>query len=494
MALDDELLSRKEVRLFPSHHIRSDREAELRATASFLSVTRAVSEFGRAVVSMAGGPKGKILCYTEVPFKVQTGAKPGDEDQPRPDGLLRVTRGKKDWTAIIEVKVGNNSLEQEQFDCYHTIADDHGINTLVTISNQPALANGLPPGVKPDAWRLKRVPVVHLSWERLLGEAQLLSRQKAVVDSDQQWILDEWVRYLADPHSRIIEPPQIGAHWSEVLQYAREGNLSACKSQMQDVVERWNAFLKKVAFRLRAKLGVDVVLKTSKAESKDPALRIKNLLDTAINDGQLPGVFRIPDAAGDLSVVVLLAPRTVQYSIEIEAPTESKPLTRIKWLLKQLQSDDVPADVVVQVNWGWRLSSQGQISDLKEKIDGLLWDNNGQQVPREATPRSFSLQWTKGLPKGKGRSTAPVLEGIAQRLEEFYGRVVEGIKPFVPKAPRLQEDQSDKKDVSIGSDKQPENKPEQPAILQGVAEGDALSQEGSLDEKNQGGASEVPAK
>lgn len=478
MPLDNELLSRKEVRLFPSHHIKSDREAELRATASFLAVTRAVSEFGRAVVSMAGGPKGKILCYTEVPFKVQAGAKLGDEDQPRPDGLLRVTRGKKDWTAIIEVKVGNNSLEQEQFNCYHTLAKDHGINAFITISNQSALANKLPPGVKADKWRLNTVPAVHLSWERLLTEAQLLSRQKAVADPDQQWILEEWVRYLVDGDSRIIEPPQIGGHWKEVLRCAREGNLNACKSQMHDVVERWNAFLKKVAFRLRAKLGVDVVPKISRAESKDPATRIKNLLTTAINDGQLPGVFRIPDAAGDLSVVVLLAPRSVQYSIEIEAPTEGKPLTRIKWFLKQLQSDDVPADLVVQVNWGWRLSSQGRIKDLKEQIDSLLWDNNGEKVPKDASPRSFSLQWTIGLPKGKGRSTAPVLEGIAQGVENFYRRVVEGLRPFIPKAPQLPEDHSKKEDSSdVDSTKQPESEPKEPAIPQRVVESDGSPRE-----------------
>ena len=63
MALDEELLSRREVRLFPAHHIRSDGEAELRATASFLAMARAVSEFGKAVVSMAGGPKGRANAH-----------------------------------------------------------------------------------------------------------------------------------------------------------------------------------------------------------------------------------------------------------------------------------------------------------------------------------------------------------------------------------------------------------------------------------------------
>ena len=166
MGLDEKLLSRKEVRLFPSDHIRSVREAELRATASFLAVARAVSEFGKAVVSIASGPGGKqIGCYTEVPFKVQTGPKSREE---RPDGILRVTWRKKDWTAIIEVKVGDNPLEQDQVDRYHKMACDQGIDCFITISNQSALANGLPPRLTVDGKKLKKVPVVHLSWERLL--------------------------------------------------------------------------------------------------------------------------------------------------------------------------------------------------------------------------------------------------------------------------------------------------------------------------------------
>ena len=90
MALHDEL-SGNEVRLFPCHRISPGREAELRATASLLAVARAVSEFGRAIVSIARGPAGRLNCYTEVPFRVQTGPTAHEE---RPDGVFQVTNGK----------------------------------------------------------------------------------------------------------------------------------------------------------------------------------------------------------------------------------------------------------------------------------------------------------------------------------------------------------------------------------------------------------------
>ena len=164
------------VRLFPSVHIRSDREAELRATASLLAVIRAVSEFGRTIVRIAGGPKGRLSCFTEVPYQLDSGGGNPPEEL-RPDGIVRVVRGKTRWVALVEVKVGRASLDPEQVDKYHRLAREAGASALITVSNQPALPDGRPP-VSLDGRRLRNIPVSHFSWERLLSEAQLLSRKK----------------------------------------------------------------------------------------------------------------------------------------------------------------------------------------------------------------------------------------------------------------------------------------------------------------------------
>ena len=65
----NEALEAHAVRLFPAIRISSEREAELRATASLLAVVRAVSEFGRTIVKAADGPAGHLTCYTEVSFR-----------------------------------------------------------------------------------------------------------------------------------------------------------------------------------------------------------------------------------------------------------------------------------------------------------------------------------------------------------------------------------------------------------------------------------------
>lgn len=433
--MDDQLLKGKEVRLFTSHHIKSVREAELRSTASLLSMTLAVSEFGRSVVAMAGGPKGKLRCYTEVPFKIQNGPKVQEE---RLDGLIWVTRGKTDWRAFVEVKVGDSLLEQDQLTRYHSLARDQSINCLITVSNQAALANGLPPNVEVDGRRLRSVPIVHFSWERLLSEAQLLSRRKGIADPDQQWMLDEWIRYIADPRSRIIEPPHMGPCWGTVLRAAREGNLAAQKPQIEEVVTYWDAFVKKLALRLRSKLGVEVQPRMTRAEKANPAERSKNLCAAAMRDGELRSSFKIPDAAGNLSLVVLLASGSYKVSIDVDAPTEGRNRTRIGWLLKQLSSEEIPESLIVRVDWDRRnLSTQGRIHDLRESSDPLLRDGNGAEIPKEVAPRQFTLEWTTRLTKGKGRSSAPVLEGLAAGVEDFYKQVIESLRPFVPRAPQL---------------------------------------------------------
>jgi hypothetical protein len=236
--------------------------------------------------------------------------------------------------------------------------------------------------------------------------------------------------------------------------------------------------LRKVALRLRAKLGAGVKLITSKSEQNDPGLLIKNLYAAAIINSELSGVLRIPDAAGDLSVVVLLAARSVQYSIKVEAPTEGKAITRIKWMLRQLNPRDVPDDLVFHVDWGRGLCSQARIGDLKGEVDSLLWDNNVDRLlwdnsnqnflPNKASPQSFSLKWTIGLRKGKAHSTAPVLERIDREVEYFYRRVVAGLRPFVRKAPQLQPGEEESSDVD--STKQRQNDPVAPTTEKPVTE------------------------
>src|SRR3954464_8761573 len=90
-------------RLIPTSGISGAEEQERRATSALLAVMSAVREFGRALTQQFGAPAGSVETFIEVPFKLGDG-------KYFPDGLIRVTRGQRQWTALVEVKTGSNEL------------------------------------------------------------------------------------------------------------------------------------------------------------------------------------------------------------------------------------------------------------------------------------------------------------------------------------------------------------------------------------------------
>lgn len=304
---------------------------------------------------------------------------------------------------------------------------------LITISNEAAINGGLPcAGVNKSL--LKGMTVIHLSWERLLSEARLLRGQDRVEDSDQQWMLDEWIHYVSDPMSKIVDPPSLGPRFGELLTAAKEGNLGGVGLAVRDVCGYWDGFLQKVADRLRADLHVDVSAAMTSAERQDNELRLRNLQTVAVGEGRLTGTLKVKNAASDITIDVLLSARAVRFGIEVKAPSEGRQLTRLKWMTRQLAK--APPEALLHVQWDQKkLKSQARIAEALTDAACLARDVNLQPVPSEALPRAFSVEWTVDLQRGKGK--AVVLDGIMADLERFYALVVEGIVAFVPKAPKL---------------------------------------------------------
>ena len=426
--LRNELKDESEVRLFPSVHLSSDREAELRATASLLATIRAVSEFGRRIVSLSNGPKGQLACYTEVSAKLEEIR--GDAPKPlRLDGVLSVKRGKTHWVAFVEVKVGTAKLSEDQIDKYHQLAKQEKADVLITVSNQPARADGGPP-LTLD--RRCNIPVVHFSWERLLSEAQVLSEE--ISDPDQKWILTEWIRYVEDPSARIIVPPDLGSHWGEVLKAAGKNALKESSASLHDVALHWVGYLRKAAFRLRAKEKVDVEVYMSRKARENSDLQAQESVNA--QEGTLNGTLRIRGTAGNIEIKAILPSRKVQYSLRVAAPTEGQMRTRIGWLSRQLREEkELPSgDLVIVTHWTKGEPTTVPVHDYLEDSTRLCTYKNGARVPQDAKPRSFQIVWTRSFSNKRSRSRPAVhiLEGISQGLEDFYCDVVKYIKPFAP--------------------------------------------------------------
>src|SRR5687768_17177905 len=102
-------------RLIPTSGINGAEERERRATSALLAVMAAVREFGRAITQPLGAPAGALQTFIEVPFML------GDR-QVFPDGLVRVVRGQRRWTALLEVKTGDSELAVAQLETYLDVA------------------------------------------------------------------------------------------------------------------------------------------------------------------------------------------------------------------------------------------------------------------------------------------------------------------------------------------------------------------------------------
>jgi hypothetical protein len=197
-----------EARLIPTSGINGAEEQERRATSALLAVLTAVREFNRTLLSACGAPRGTVTCYIEVPFML-------GERRLYPDGLIRVTRGSTTWTALVEVKTGQNKLECEQLENYLDIARDNNFDAVITISNEiPPVAGQHP--TKVDRRKLKRVALHHLSWTKVLAEAVMQKEFRGVADPDQAWILGELIRYLEHRKSGALEFEDMGESWVPV--------------------------------------------------------------------------------------------------------------------------------------------------------------------------------------------------------------------------------------------------------------------------------------
>lgn len=70
----------------------------------------------------------------------------------------------------------------------------------------------------------------------------------------------------------------------------------------------------------------------------DPAQHLQQLVTTLASDGVLHGGIRIPNAVGPLMVTADLRANQVTCHVDLDAPCEGRPTTRVNWLVRQLRA------------------------------------------------------------------------------------------------------------------------------------------------------------
>jgi hypothetical protein len=407
-------------RLIPTSGIKGAEEQERRATSALLAVLTAVKEFGRTVTGRLGAPSGAIECYIEVPFEL------GDR-QVIPDGLIRVRRGKREWTALVEVKTGGNTLQRQQLEAYLDVAKDQGFDAVLTISNEIAPMAGQHP-TEVDKRKLRKVDLHHLSWTQILTDAVMEKIHRGVADPDQAWILGELIRYLEHPRSGAMEFEDMGPHWVEVRNAVRDGTLRAGTKGPQDVAARWDQLLRYASLRLGRELGTEVQV-GAKREVKDPALRINQLVETLGSEGRLEGALRIADTVSPIALVADLRAGQLLASVSIDAPKEGKAQTRVNWLVRQLKQ--APDSLRIEAHAAH--SRNGRAALLSElRTDPSVVIEDAKKDLRKFT---VTLAVPAGTKRGAGKGG--FVTSTLELLNEFYASTVQNLRSWSAPAPKL---------------------------------------------------------
>lgn len=409
-------------RLIPISGLGGSEEKERRATSALLAVLGAVKEFGHAMFTRFGAPAGTVSTFCEVPFDV------GDGRKVRVDGLIRVQRGRKVWTLIVEVKTGTNELTQEQVESYLEAVRREHFDGLLTISNQIVAAVGHHP-VKVDGRKFGKVPLYHTSWTRILTLAHMVKEHQGVSDPDQAWILGELIRYLEYESSGALAFEDMGPNWVAVRTAMKEETLRQSDERSDDIAARWDQLIQYLCLRLGARLGREVRPVLTRKETEDPDARIVAVARELVSSGTLSAAIRIPNTVGPIHLSANLRTMTAAASTEVSAPEVKRAGPRLTWLLRQLRN--APPELRLDVAFS-RTSSTS--ADLLGRV---MEDPKRVLAESDRVPRSFVLTLSDNIGTKRRSGRGSFISDISALVDRFYHDVVQDLKPWTPPAPQL---------------------------------------------------------
>jgi hypothetical protein len=412
-------------RLIPTVGIKGQEDQERRATSSLLAVMRAVPEFGHALLKELGAPKSPIIqTFTEVRFKDSNGK------TVIPDGAIVCERGRKTWTCLVEVKTAKAELRDEQVGCYLDVARENGFDGVLTISNQITASSAESP-VSVDKRKLGKRGLWHFSWWRIITEAIVQSRYRGVSDPDQAWILGELIAYLDSEASGAGGFGDMGDKWVAVRKAAHDGTLRANMPEAREVAERWEEFTQYLGLGLSQDLGRTVTAPRPRGSTTAGILdaHVKRLAEA----GVLEAVLRVPAAVGDLRIQADLRARRTLTSVDVDAPGEGRAKSRINWLLRQLAA--APDDLRIDVTYpNARQTTSELLGTVRANPERLQYPQDPMRPPR-----SFRLTLARPMGQKRGKEEGSFVRETRVQTFDFYRDLVQNLKPWQPRAPKLHE-------------------------------------------------------
>lgn len=410
-------------RLIP---VLADTNREQRIASIFLSLLPQIPSLAHQVLSTVGlrvGKRTKIDTFTEVVLKES------DNAINRPDGLIIVSTGQKNWSALVEAKIGTARLDEDQVQRYLEMARANGLDAVITISNEfVARADHSPVSVPKTL--LRKVDLFHWSWTWIATQCEILAYRGAVEDAEQAFLLDEIRRFFDHPSTGIQRFTQMGKSWRDLNQaVTNDATLKKTSQEVEEGVACWFEEERDLCLQLSRHVGQPVETVIERKLRDDPTARLKYGINNLVADRSLTSAFRIPDSAGDIEVKADLALRTVSASMRIKAPQDRKSTkARVNWLLRMLKEDD--ARILILAHWPGRApATDAALSLLREDPEALQSDNG------DATPHAFEVRLVERLGK-RFAGSRTFIEDVERIVPAFYDLVGQHLRAWQPPPPK----------------------------------------------------------
>ena len=414
---------------------------ELRNTCVTCSMIMAVEEFAEALLGPVGAPTGKrskVRIWVEPVFKTDKG-----ENKDRPDALIVVDNGRREWRALVEAKAKKVPLESDQIERYLDIAKAHGIEAVITISNQ-FVATPTQSPCEINRQKLKKVSLFHWSWSYLKTEAKIQLSKSAVSDPDQAYMLEEYVRFLEHDSAGVSEFEQMGKGWVEACKlFFSKSKLDKKSPLGSAVVSDWDELARCTALLMSRQLETNVTIVLSVKERKDPNGRLEAIQSAFISTGILDSRLNVPNAASLISVEADLTRRSVTVSMSVDAPRDkARAPATVSWLLRQLAKTE-NGGLMLAAKWPGRTQdTYAELSKVREDVDALVGDRKGQ------LPRAFEVKSVSDL-GGKFTQSRNFVPALVSCVTDFYDEVGQHLvqwqaPPPKPKKPARVDDSEER--------------------------------------------------
>ena len=424
-------------RLFP---VLATTSKEGRTTSIVLACLSKVEEFGRDLLASAGqkvGARARIETYTEI-----VTAKKVSQKTERPDGLIVLRVGAREWRAFVEAKVGSVELDPDQIERYRLLARENGVDCVITISNQFSTTPLVHP-LEPVRKSKSKIPVIHWSWMHILTTADLLISRSEVADSDQMILLNELRRFLTHESAGVRGFDRMPRSWTELNRLvASGGSISPKADDAVETIAAWHQEARDLSLILSRMTGTGVTQRLSRKHLADPSLRDKDELALLRDERQLRMALAIPDAAAPVEVTADLTRRAIDVGMSLRAPEDRKSSkARINWLLRQIRSDDVK-DLHLRIFW------PGSSPTTQHTVEELRADPDIASVGKEHLAATGFHLFLSVNTAGRFAQQSNFIADLEEIVPRFYRNFGSKLSAWVRSAPQIKSDRSEPGDVT----------------------------------------------